>query len=726
MKLKIKLKNLIAFIVLFLAIVLIVVPLVNIEIAIYLNNKGSAKADVFYKNYMSSPIKLNKKRCLYDYARSITGEFEKVQINFNSWGGGSNTRPEDMEKAIEIFEEILLKDEKTDYKDEYSTKSYLKLLDTSIATLDSDKLLYWISWGKDKSNEEIKYNSRLYEAYYQFVEKNYKLSKELLDALDGEELDAKYYQLMGDIHLHLGDIEKAEGCFETIGTDFSDNINSYQRYFGGNNRYLDHKGFESYIEKSKGAYKVNGKVSHNGKGLPFVEVYLSQNIGSLYIGPKIPDAVTDENGEFETLSLKQGVYEMGIDINSSQLYNKVFLKKDIRFIELKEDMVFNFDFKTPLEILTPIDNITIKDEEDFHISWSEEAEADYYRVESLVFTEPKTRSGGSYKVALKDLNGEEKIKTNSLDFNINKLDKTIQALSYEGEEEIVNTTGIFGSFIPNVEYPIIVNAYDKDDKLVASSLTQIIDYEDLVSLSIEGELTKGEKLILDKKYEEAIAHYEKKIKENPEDKEALFYLVRFYSIGWKIGEKDISKAIRYAEVYDKNYKDYNLSFEVIESMRQSEIEENKRLVKKVLEGVAEEDKNWRYYNRKAMYHLAEGDLIKARENYDKEDKDKSVIIVYIDMYLEDYKKAIETLNSGELLLLKMDRMKVIEALNDLEDVGEEDKDSFKKLLKMAIDNNISIDEQESIYKKTINSIKSLELKKIIKEIGREEYLDYEH
>lgn len=270
MKLKIKVKTLIVFILLSLFLVLIIVPIGNLEIARYLNEKDSNKAEAFYKNYISSPIKTNERQGLYGYGESLIKGIDKYKIRFSGRSGGENTTPESMEKAIELFEMVLLKGEKKDYKDEYSTKSYLKLLDTSIATLDIDKLLYWIEWGRDKENEEIKYMSKLYKAYYHFVQKDYDIAKETLEDFNDEELDIKYYQLMGDVNLHLGNVEKAKEYYEAPGkSGFWARAIYFGSYFGGSS-FLGQYEIEEYIKRFEGDYKIKGRVSNNGKGLPFV------------------------------------------------------------------------------------------------------------------------------------------------------------------------------------------------------------------------------------------------------------------------------------------------------------------------------------------------------------------------------------------------------------------------------------------------------------------------
>ncbi len=718
MKLKIKVKTLIGLIVGTLVLILVIVPLGNLRIGIYLNGKGSDKSQAFFKNYMASPIKLNEKQGLYEYGNSLVDGFEKYKISFSGWGGGGRARPENMEDAMELFEQVLEKDKKNNYEGHYSTQSYSKLLDTSIATLDMDRLFYWIEWGRDKENQEINHMSQLYEAYYYFVKKDYIGAKEILDYYDKEGLGTKYYHLMGDIQLRLGNIEEAKEYYNGV----------YERgpwimkpYFGGSDLYINEDDIETYIDKSKGDYTIKGKVSYNGQGLPFVEVYVSDNIGAFRMGGEKPDAITDENGEFETLGLKQGVYDIAISIHPSQVYNRVFLKKDIRSIELNKDMEYDFDFVAPIEINDPKERLLIKDGEGINISWDEVKGADYYKVESLVFSNPKEKTGSWYSMPFKDENGDEKIRDNSMILNIENSRKTMGGYTSSGEEGIVDATGILGSFIPQVEYPLIVNAYDKEDNQISSSLTLISDYKDIISVEVDGGLSKGEKFILDMKYEKAISHYQERLIENPKDKEALFYLTRIYSIGWKVEERNLIKALKYAEVYDREYKDHNLSLEVVSFMGNKEMRKNKEKVREILEGVPENQRDTNYYRDMANYYLIEEDYEKARENYDKMTDYKSSDIVYIDMYLGHYEKAISTLENGELYIVQMNTGKLIEGLKAMDNISEEDKDLFERLLKSRLDNNLNLKEERELYRNTLKSVNSKELKGILKEIAKEAY-----
>ncbi|WP_270474724.1 tetratricopeptide repeat protein [Clostridium cochlearium] len=663
-----------------------------------------------------------EKKALYLYGENILGGFHKYTImsTCSGSGGEKNNTPEDIKKAKEVFEKILLKDLDKNYNNKYTKKAYSRLMDISIATLDIDELIHWINWGKGKNNEEIKNISKLYEGYYYYTQRDYKKAETILQGYNqGMDLDFKYYYLLGDIYSHKGNIEKAMDYFEK-----ASNIGWIpgEYLFGGSD--VSHKNilFKDYKNKLKGDYKIRGKVSYNGKGLPFVEIYMNDEIGVFYTGGNFPVAITDKNGEFETLGFTQGVYDIGIGINTSQLYDKAFSTKNISSIQLNKDMDFDFNLTKPIKIKKPLPGTKV--EEKLEVSWGKVRGADYYTVEAITFGNPKEKSGSSFRSPLHHESGEYKIGENNIKFNIKKLNENIGVggLSFDGEEMIVNPSGILGTFIPNIEYPIVVNGYDKEGNLIGSSLPLICNYDEMPSIKVEGDLTLGEQLILDKKYEKAIKHYEEKLNKNPKDKEALLYLCKFYMIGWKKDKKDYNKALKYAKEYD-DLTNNKLSFEVVEFMENKNIRENKKLVKEILDNIPQKHRDTNYYHERAKYHLALEEFQKARENYEKMSDYKFIDMLYIDIYLQDYTKAINILKSGEISLKKMNSTKVIDALNNMNNVPKKDKELLKELLKSVLVDNLNIEDGKKLYEKVFNSVDNMKVKQILEEIKKEEYWD---
>nr|WP_300005637.1 hypothetical protein [Tissierella sp.] len=727
MKIKIKLKTLILITILTLTFILFMVPVLNIEIGNLLKEKSSDKAEIFYRSYMKSPLKINHDKGLYSYGDYLTKAMNKYQISSSGWGGAERTSPENMKKAMELYEDILANNKDNGYKGKYANMAYTKLLDTSISTLDTDKLEYWIKWGMETENEEISYISKLYRAYYKFTEKAYKEAEEMLKGLDKDFLDEKYYQLLAEVNLHLDKTDKAREAYKKLEEMGSGGmIDRDKKYFGGSYLLLDQYAIEEKLEKLDGEYKVKGKITNDGKGMPFIEVYLSKDIGVFSTLGRVADAVTDKNGEFETLPLKQGVYDIGIMINPSQLYGKVSLNENRNSLQVKGDQRADFKFASPMSINSPKENVVVKDGEKISLAWDEVDGAEYYMVKTIAF-DKKENAGAVYHIQIKDKDGFEKIKDNTIEFGIDNIDKHPKIYSYDDSgEEIINPRTILASFIPNIENPLIVEAYDKSDKIINSSISLIDDYDNIVSVTFDTELTKGEKLILDKKYEQAKDHYENTLKKDPKDKEALLYLARMYSIGWQKGKKDLPKALEYAQNYNDTYDDYNLSLEVIGEMNREQKKANRDYIKTVLDTTDAKDKNYNFYRIQASYFLAEENLLAARDSYEKIEEHQDIEILYIDMYLGNYDRVLKKINEEEISVLKMNLLKLGEVLKKIETIPEKELETFRGFLKTLIEREVSMSEQRQIYKNTLKIVKNQDLKDLVEEIAKEEYLEDEY
>ena len=108
MKIKIKVKNLIKISIVTLFIVFIFVPYTTLEVAKYLDKKGSDKAIAFYENYLKNPVKLQNDEALYNYASNLAGETDKYTIMMMGWGGpGVDTTLEGLKNAKVSLEKIL-------------------------------------------------------------------------------------------------------------------------------------------------------------------------------------------------------------------------------------------------------------------------------------------------------------------------------------------------------------------------------------------------------------------------------------------------------------------------------------------------------------------------------------------------------------------------------------------------------------------------------------------
>lgn len=724
MKIKIKIKNLISLTILTLFIIFIIVPIFTLEIGKYLDRKGSDKAVKFYESYLSKAIRPSNEEALYRYANNQIDGLSNYKIMFNASGSGSNTTPENMENAKNALEKILKNNSAKKENNKYFSLAYSKIMDLSISTGEYEELLRWINWGKNSENRDIEYISTLYEAYYLFINKEYDLANKVLEDYDNSEykVDYRYYIVKGDIALFQGDYDLAEKSYEyTTSVDWGyDNT-----LFGSSNSTRRKFKLQEYEDTLKGKYKVRGKVTFDGKPMAFVEIYAQEDRGGYLSDSMDYVGITDINGEYETLGLKPGKYEIGIGANSSLLYDKVYLKQNISFLELDKDMEFNHKFTSPMKILSPKSGSTLKSDK-LTVEWEPVAGADYYNIQTIVFFDQAERMGGSFRYPIINKSGNYDVNGTKSEFDLNTLRNSMGGLSFEGEEMILNPIGVLGSFLPGFEYPIVVNAYDNNKNLIGSSLPVNSYYDEFPSVIIEGSLSYGEKLILDKKYEEAIKYYEDILVKNPDNEEALVYLSKIYMIGWKKDAKDIYKAIEYANRYKELKGDNSLLFKTTGHMNHGEHRKNENLAREVLNQVPESERNTSYYYELGRFNLSIGDYALAREAFENmKGYSPTDLLLYLDLYFGDFSSALSRLDKEYNYLYRMNKSILKRSISNLkkEDLITEDYKLFKGLLQEVLSEDLDNNQGRDLYNSIYNKIINLNIKAILNEIKREMYWD---
>lgn len=721
MKVKIKVKTLLILMIVFILAFFWGVPAAILGIADYLENKGSDRASLFYEKYASYPVASNI-RGKFLYADSLVKSFDKYKIFFSSWGGGEDTSPEDMEKAKKILEDIMKEDPGGEEEKEYYMDSYELLLDMAIATGDAEMLHKWISFGQAGRDEKLIYTAELYSGFFLHVNGDKEGAEKIIAKYETTDLaDGKLELLKAETALFDGDYEKAGEIYEKL----DNRRGAKEKGVFGSTGYYDRRYWYQSVWKSfKGDHVIRGTVSYEGEPMPFVEIYAYaaadggfRSSGESYIG------ITDENGEFETLGLRDGVYNVGIGVEGSLLTDKVLQSPARRYLELDgTDAEIDFVFNKALGVNMPAHGEKISGNE-FTVSWEKVEGAEYYTVEPVIFFEPYEKSGGSYRSAIADQSGEDKFTGTSAKFNIEMLKNRIGGLSYSGEEMLLWPNTVLGAFLPGIEYPIVVDAYDGDHNLITSSLPLRDYYDGIPSITAEGSLTEGENLILRKKYPEAIEYYENILKDNPDDPDALRYLAKIYGTGWKEGEKDPERAIalgrRYADVSGNG----ELLFWILSGMGTDEIKENRELVRAILEE-KKEDLDDEGYGLLSRYYIAVENWEEAREALRNIEGYVPDDLFYLNMYFGDYAGAAENIQSEKFYISRLSAGKVINALKALESRRPKDPDrqAFNNfLLKLVTGVNNSMG--RALYDETVSRITDNHLKAILHEIFLERNWD---
>lgn len=697
MRLKIKIKNLIIFSLATIFVILIVVPFTTLQLANILHGMNSDSATVFYESYLRKAIKPNEVEALYKYAVHLSGTKDKYLIMLNGWSGPeSKTTLQDMEKAKNSLIKIL-DNEKRSKK--YSGLAYKKLLDVLVSSGENHELIKWVEYGSVSEDEKIEYTSNI---YYALLNGNYELADQILDNYNGA-LDKDYYNIKGYIALLEGDDELAKEYYNKGGISFW---------------------YEEYEDLLKGDYKVRGKVSYNGVGIPFAEIYIQEDTGVFRTGSFGFSAITDINGEYETIGLKPGRYDIGIGLNHVLLYDKVHLTQNIRFLDLENDMEFNYEFAEPIKVLTPSPG-TIIDSSTFVVKWEPLEGADYYNIETIAYSNPMDKSGGMVTYPIKYRFKSENPEENGTVFETDRLRSENRVYGYD--EGMVPTPATFiGGFYPGFDYTIIVKAFDSAGNLVGSSQGQRVYFDQMNSVKIKGKLSKGENIILKKEYEKAIDYYKEILDNNPEDLEAIRYLAKFYTFGWKEGTVDYIKATEYAKGYYVLNNDTSLLMQIISRMNNKEKSANKTVVKEILAMVAEEDKDIEYYRQLGDYYLSISEYDEAINAYERIDVYLPINLLYIDLYLGDFNSALERLDLKEFELYRMSRKTLTKSIEKLgiEDLGTKDYIYLKEVLEKILNENLSSEKGKEFYNEIRLKISNPDIKAILDEIKLEQYWEY--
>ncbi len=723
MKIKIKVKTLILTVFVLALTFIWVLPTATLMIAGYLEFKNSEKATLFYEKYASYPTTPNIESN-YLYANSLIGSFSKYTIFFTGWGLGENTSPEDMGKAKQILIETLAETPTKNREKDYYIKSYKMLLDIAIATSDAKMLKEWIDFGKESVDERLIYTADIYDGFLHHVNGESETAKKALEKYEETELkDISFDLLKAEIALFEGKYEEVEIIYEGL---YKNNWRTLKNSFGSGGYDRGHW-FEGRFNDLKGDSILSGTVTYEGKPMPFVEIYVQEATGGLSILSRGESyvGITDVNGEFRTLGLKEGAYNVGIGVDGSILTDKELQSSKNKYVELNEEGgEIHFVFKDTIKVNSPKPGEKLSGDE-FTVSWEEVEGAAYYTVGPVVFYEPFGNRGISTRTYIKDLNGKYKFTETNANFSINMIRENPNINVSDSESEYLGAQAVLGIFLPGVEYPIVVNAFDENNNLITSSLPKMSYYDQVSSITVEESLTEGENLIYQKKYIEAIEYYENILNENPDDIDALRYLTRIYGIGWKEGEQNLERAFALGQKYTEISGNRELLTNTIDSMYISEIKENSENVYSALKE-AMKDPNFDNYYFLSRYYIAVGNYEKAREAL-RIAENVTDNLIFLNMYFGDYMEAAENIKSENYYISRLSSNKVKDALTTLSH-NPPKKDEYKifnNFLEKLI-SGITYEKGQNIYDETVKQISNDNIKTILEEIYLERHWNIEH
>ena len=667
---------------------------------------------------------------------------------FGSGSTGKMLTSEIVNNALEYYDEIY-----RNYPDnEAYIKSYKRLLDIYIVLGEHDKSKELIENGLKSTNKEMNFIAQKYNMFYLMLEKKYDEAIALREKLI-KQMDNHY---IGDVYIMLGDIYSSEMNFEKVIEYYQKQdkarinilnnpnakIKDYDEFsvYNLESRNLDRQGQIQSLIGMKNIYKgqsyIHGKVIINGKPLSFAQIYLRDSrfmaLNTFSTGDKGYPVWTDAEGNYRIPKLPKGEYNIGLDIPLILLSkNRTVYQDNIginRIIELseKENKEVNFNFVPPINI-EPKGIIEPKDNK-LNIKWEKVEGAAYYYVNTTNIDDPINLVGSSFTGAV-----SEKITDTSYTLDIDKINKQSKGLSTSGEG-LVNIQAYLGTFFSGYKVPFSVTAYDNNDNIISSSSALQEKYENLNIISIpKGELLEGDKLLIDKKPEEALKSYEKYLANNPNDIHTIEVLTRIYKIGVrhdlkndKFEGRDLYKALVLA---NRSYKltgdieevKYVLNYVYTDL---SNFKDYQWTLQQILKLPKEEIKIEQYVDLGYLY-LRLKEFNKADESFNKASSmgyDYLYEHSLLKLYLEDFKVALKLSQNVKGFMYSGNKSNFIEGLKEIQSVDKtsEDYKTFRELLE-------SILSKEKDYKKKYNEkntkIKDKVLNKIMLEIAKEHNLN---
>jgi tetratricopeptide (TPR) repeat protein len=753
-KIKIKVKHLILIIVILCVGVCSAAPkIIMLKADRAYKNDDIETSKVLYNRYIKLiPFGKQKAKAMFRIAEQIAPHEEvlsrKMFFSKGGWMSGRTLTIEIVDNAAKYYEKIYKY-----YDDsEYYVKSYKRLLDIYTVTSDYEEAMKLIDEQINSDNEKIKIIAEKYNLLYKIINNKYQEAEKIGKAMINEgKVDKEIYSMLGDMEIFKGNYEKANKYFEKCKDNKLDSFEHdrdteiYRVYFNNYSYYRGSVSTERAIELYNGSGEIHGKVTINGKPLPNVILYLmdsewddysKEDFGGYSINEPLDSIYvkTNSKGEYSIKNLHEGEYALALSVQGLLFSREktVFANNRNEVIKLKnnESVEFNFPFMPPLNVIEPKGKAKITDGK-VHLKWEEVKGVAYYRVGTIIFDDPFKLEGSSVSTPISD-----NIYNTDYDIDIEKLRSEHGLGGFTTFDDGLSNIQVYlGALIPGTELPITVSAYDEEGDQITTSIPIQAEYDDMILISVEGELTEGDKLLIDGKPEEALKYYEEYLKENPEDIYTLRVLYKMYLKGTRaILEKDDERR-------DEN-KDIHKAFELAQKIY--EITNDAQDLKYVL-GKAEYDldnkEDWQWtvqellklpeneltdteYKIVANLYLKLDNLKEADKYYDMTNKtssDYSTKSVLLKIYFQDFNSAEELVKDDKFHFWRRDKEEFVKAIENLKTVDKSSESYiiFRELLKSIL---IREDGYEDKYKNENWKIKDDILNVIMKEVDEEYYI----
>lgn len=714
-KINIKIKYLILIAIVVVFTIGHVMPTVVLLKANSLEDEYESKALECYKTYASMISFSNNQKAYYKLGKSILPTINTYDLflwfkNFKN----DITTPEMIEEATQYYKKVL----KGSEKNEFYPLAYKELLHIYTSMNETEKAKELMDLGEKSKNDEVVYISNLYRAFYYYVDRDFDDATKIVDKyLDkGIEKNDLYY-LKGHIYFGKGEFEKANKYYTMA--DKMRARNYGENFFGTTKNNFRSKWIDEYIEMS-GNNKIKGSVTFDGKGIPFVQIYLREFSKSSQIPSELYFvALTDSNGQFEIPGVKDGKYEISIGLCKAYLFDKVYVDRDNTLVTVNGDTEYNFEFVTPFSVIEPKSEY-ILEEDQFKIKWEEVPGADHYSLHAVNFHDWEELQLVSIMYPIPTKKGEYELKGTEAEFDLDVINSKVMGIYYKDEFGAINPTAIMGTFYPESKVGIYVVAYNEHNRILNSTMPLRIFYEDTDVIIVKNrKLSEGEKLIDSLRYKEAVSYYEEVLKVDPENKLALGYLTKMNLLGVSNGSSDLNKAINYGRRYCSIIEDYSLCMEIMSRMDSEELVKNKEEIYPILESMPKEVQYEEYYYIIPRFYVACGEVEKSESYYKAmggSHGNNLLMLAYL--YQGEFQEAINELESSKFDMGEMDNEKLANIIEDMKSI-DKDSDDWQCFMEYIHDTLCEPRLEYETFSKIYEVVENETILEMLKELGKE-------
>ncbi|MGG3279816.1 hypothetical protein [Paenibacillus solani] len=287
---------------------------------------------------------------------------------------------------------------------------------------------------------------------------------------------------------------------------------------------------------------VSGTVqSREGEPMPLVGVMLRKQIDQYHspLRSEPYQMLTDAKGQYRFEGVEAGSYQLAMGLNYEQVDGRAWSIDAGDWVEVTRgsQQSINVTMQPLIQLRTPVNNEEIGGDT-IYFEWDAFPEAAYYKVNMGM----QLQEGGTIMTSIANY-----IEENALQASVQDLYDQRVGISIGDRNDwtTVDPGGVIGFANPEGSFFWSVDAYREDGTRLTSSSGYRLNEQTIGTLPYfllkEREETPEDRLVLDRKYDEALEGYTRKVKQNPQDVHSLRMRLRLLQLKDSLAEDTESK-----------------------------------------------------------------------------------------------------------------------------------------------------------------------------------------